>query len=333
MTSTHHGFRLLAVAVLAPLVLTIAGVLITAELAATGPPRIATHWGFAGAPNGFGSPYTYPILIAAISIALIVLLGGTSVLAAHRAPLTRVLKLLAITPIWITVLLGVGLGGALLEQRTVASVSHAQSPGFALLVGAVGATIISAASWFVLPRAQKSPTEAETVSVAPVQLADGERASWIRTTSASRPILFVFVGIGVILGAAEILVVTASGQQVWWFLIVPVVVLLILLSNLAFTVRIDSRGVRIRSVVGFPSISIPLDNLVSANVTDVLAFTQYGGWGLRFNLNGRLGIILRSGEALEVHRRKGLTVVITIDDATTAAGLVNALVKRRGLLA
>jgi hypothetical protein len=332
MTTAYHGFRILAIAVLAPLVLTIAAVLVTVELAATGPSRIATHWAFSGGPNGFGSPYTYPVLIAAMSVALIVLLGGSSVLAAHRAPLTRMLKLLAITPIWITVLLGVGLTGALLEQRTAASVSNAQNPTTALILGALGATVLAAGSWFLLPKAEKSPTEAETVGVAPVALADSERASWIRTASVSKSIMLVFVGIGVIIGAAEILVVITTEGQFWWFSIIPVVVLVILLSNLTFTVRIDSRGVRIRSVIGFPSVWIPLDNLESANVVDVLAFSQYGGWGVRWNLSGRLGIILRSGQALEIHRKKGLTVVITIDDATTAAGLINGLVKRRGTL-
>lgn len=328
MTSEHHGFRLLAVAVLAPLVVAIGAVLATIELAATGPSRIATHWGFSGGPNGYGSPYTYPILIAAISVALIVLLGGSSVLAAHRAPLTRVLKLLAISPIWITVLLGVGLAGALLEQRTTASVTHAQNPTVALVLGAVAATILAAGAWFLLPKAEKSPNDAETVDVAPVVLADGERASWIRTASASRSILLVFVGVGVLLGAAEILVVTTTEGQFWWFSFIPVVVLIILLSNLTFTVRIDSRGVRIRSVIGFPSVWIPLENLESANVVDVQAFSQYGGWGVRWNLSGRLGIILRSGQALEIHRRKGLVVVITVDDATTAAALINGLVQR-----
>jgi hypothetical protein len=333
MTSEHHGLRLLAVAVVAPLLLAIVGVLVTVELAATGPARIATHWGFSGQPNGFGSPYTYPVLIAAVSVAIIVLLGGTTVLAAHRAPFTVMLKVLGITPTWITVLLSVGLGGALLEQRTTASVSAAPNPGLALIIGAVAASVLAAAAWFLFPRAEKSPTEKDIVTVAPVQLADGERASWIRRTSASRTILAVFIAIGLVLGAAEILVLLSTAGQFWWFSFIPVVVLVILLSNLAFTVRVDSRGVRIRSVVGFPSIWIPLTNIESANVVDVLAFSQYGGWGVRFNLNGRLGIILRSGQALEIHRKRGIVVVITIDDATTAAALINGLVQQRAKVA
>jgi hypothetical protein len=332
MTTEHHGLRLLLVAVILPLVLMIAGVLVTVELAATGPARITTHWGLAGHPNGFGSPYTYPVLIAAVSVAIIVLLGGTTVLAAHRAPFTVMLKVLGISPIWITVLLAVGLGGALLEQRTAASVSNAPNPSFALIVGAVSASVLAAGSWFLLPKAEKSPTERDIITVPPVELATGERASWIRRAAASRTILLVFVGVGVLLGAAEILVLLSTEGQFWWFSFIPVVVLVILLSNLAFTVRIDSRGVRIRSVIGFPSIWIPITNVESANVVDVLAFSQYGGWGVRFTLNGRLGIILRSGQALEIHRKKGIVVVITVDDATTAAALINGLVQRRAKL-
>jgi hypothetical protein len=328
-TSGQHGFRLFTVAVLAPLAFAIAGVLVTVALAASGPARVATHWGFSGPPNGFGSPYTYPILIAVISVALIVLLGGSAVLAAHRSPLTGMLKVLAIAPLWVTVLLDVSLGGSLLEQRTSASVSTAANPALALVIGVVIASVLSVGAWFLLPKAVRSPAADEPVTVSPVLLADGESASWVRTTSASRGVLLIFVGIGVILGAAEILVVLSTGGRAWWFSIIPVVVLIILLSNLAFTVRIDSRGTRIRSVVGIPSISIPLRDMESARVIEVNALSQYGGWGIRWNLSGRLGIIVRSGQALEIHRRRGLIVVVTVDDATSAAGLINGLVQRQ----
>jgi hypothetical protein len=329
MTSAHHGFRMLATAVLAPLVVTIAAVLVMVQFAATAPARVATHWDTGNTPNGFGSPYTYPVIDATVSVALIGLLGGTLVLAAHRSATTVMIKVLAVTPVWISILLGVGLGGALLEQPTAASVAHAHNPWLPLLVGAVIASVVAVAGWFVLPKAVKSPADADIVKVAPVALAEGDRASWIRTASASRGILALFIGIIVLVAGCEVLVLVTSGGQVWWFLFVPVVVLLILLSNFAFTVRIDSRGVRIRSVVVLPSITIPLDNITSANVVDVQALAQYGGWGIRWNLGSRLGIILRSGEALEIHRRKGLVVVVTVDDATTAAALINGLVQRQ----
>ena len=45
MTSASHGFRMLFVAVIAPLILAVAAVAVALSLAATGPQRIVTHWG------------------------------------------------------------------------------------------------------------------------------------------------------------------------------------------------------------------------------------------------------------------------------------------------
>jgi hypothetical protein len=320
---------MLSVAILAPLALTVAGGLASLAIAAGAPARIATHWNAAGRIDGYGSPYTYPILIATICVPLIVLLGGTAVLVSHRSPVTVMIKILAVSTLWVSALISVGFTGALLAQPTPASVASAGSPALPLLVGAAIASLLSVGAWFVLPRAVRSPSDSELTNVAPVVLGNGERASWIRTASASHQIVWVFAAVGVVLGAADVLVVVTTAGAFWWFSFLPVVVLVILLSNLAWTVRVDARGVKIRSVLGVPSISIPLDNVEKAVVVDVNAFSQYGGWGVRFNLAGRIGIILRSGQALEVHRKTGLIVVITVDDATTAAALINGLVQQR----
>jgi Protein of unknown function (DUF1648) len=330
MSTASHGFRLFAVAILAPVVVTIVAVVVSLTLAASGPSRVATHWDAAGHIDGYGSPYIYPILMAAVSVAIITLLGGATVLSAHHHAVTPVIKLLAVTSLWVTVFLGIGFTGALLDQRTAADVTSAHGPALALIVGALIAAAVGVGAWFILPKGVRSP--AGTDPVAPVSLTESERASWLRTATASRRVIVGFVGIGLVLCAVEITVVLLSDGRLWWFAFVPIVALVIVLSNMTFTVRVDSRGVRIRSVLGFPSISIPLDNIVSADVVDVNAFSDYGGWGVRWNLGGRIGIILRSGQALEVRRRKGLVVVITVDDATSAAALVNGLVQRQAAL-
>jgi hypothetical protein len=81
--------------------------------------------------------------------------------------------------------------------------------------------------------------------------------------------------------------------------------------------------------IGLPTFRIPLAEIRSAAVTDVQPLSGYGGWGVRFGLNGRVGIILRAGEALEILRTKGHSLVVTVDDAISAAALVNALVEQR----
>jgi hypothetical protein len=92
---------------------------------------------------------------------------------------------------------------------------------------------------------------------------------------------------------------------------------------------VDARGVHLRSTLGIPTIMVPLAKITSADVIQVQAIAQYGGFGFRWGFNGRFGVILRSGEALEIHRDKGLSVVVTVDDATTAAALINGLVRQR----
>jgi hypothetical protein len=44
--------------------------------------------------------------------------------------------------------------------------------------------------------------------------------------------------------------------------------------------------------------------------------------------NGSFGIVLRAGEALQVTRRDGRRFTVTVDDAATAAALLEALSSR-----
>lgn len=53
---------------------------------------------------------------------------------------------------------------------------------------------------------------------------------------------------------------------------------------------------------------------------------DFGGWGLRLSVDGRVGVVLRTGEALQITRRKGRPFVVTVDDAETAAAVLSAQV-------
>ena len=57
---------------------------------------------------------------------------------------------------------------------------------------------------------------------------------------------------------------------------------------------------------------------------------EFGGWGIRFGRGRRLGIVMRSGEALDVQNRNGSALVVTVDDAATAAALLKAVAARSG---
>jgi hypothetical protein len=323
MNHSLYTARILVVTLIAPLILVGIALAVSFPLAAQLPARVVVHWDLAGRPNGYGSPFQFPIGLASVCLPLIAIFGGAVVLISHRGPLTPLAKLLAVTSIWVTVIVSVTFLGSLLDENAGADI------GAMLGLGLAAATIVAAGAWFVLPAGVRGVGGSVRPAVIPVTLAQGERASWIRTASLSAGMIWVIVGICVVIAAVTIVSTIATNGQYWWLSFVPVVVLLIALSNFAWTVRVDARGFRIRSVLGFPVVHVPLDQVTSADVIDVQAIAQYGGWGIRFALNGRIGVIVRSGEALEVHRRKGLDIVVTVDDATSAAALLNGLVERQ----
>jgi hypothetical protein len=325
MNHALYTARILIVALIAPLVIAGAALAWSFSLAAHLPARVVVHWDLAGHPNGYGSPFQFPIALASVCLPLIAIFGGAVVLMSHRGPLTPLSKLLAVTSTWVTLIVSVTFLESLLERNAGADIGVILAVAFAI------ATIVAAGEWFVLPPGVRGVGGGVRASVPPVSLAAGERASWIRTASVSAGMTWVVVAICVVIAAITIFSTIATGGQYWWFAFVPVIVLLVVLSNFAWTVRVDDRGLRIRSVLGIPVVRVPLDQVTSADVIDVQALSQYGGWGIRFALNGRIGIIVRSGEALEVHRRKGLDVVVTVDDASSAAALLNALVQRAGV--
>lgn len=328
MTSESHGFRVLLVAVIIPVIITIAAEIVLLVLAGQSPARVATHWGFSGQANGYGSPYTYPILMASIAVPVLALLGGGSVVVSHRSPMSPVIKLTAVAGVWMSTFLAILLIGSLLQQPTVASESAPHSPGVPLTIGIVVGLALAVGAWFVLPKAVPRVPASEREVTPAVSLAPDERATWIRTVSASRGVLLVLIGAVVLVGVAELLVVFLSGGRAWPIAFVPALLLIIVLIDFAWTVRVDASGVRIRSAAGVPRFSIAMSNIASASVVEVNALGEFGGWGIRWSLNGRLGIIMHSGTALEIHRHKGIDVVVTIADAKTAAALINGFVQR-----
>jgi hypothetical protein len=92
-----------------------------------------------------------------------------------------------------------------------------------------------------------------------------------------------------------------------------------------WVIRVDGTGLTIRSAIGWPRIRVPLNEVLRADVTQVRPLRDYGGWGLRVGRGGRIGVVLRSGDALLVQRTGGRSIAVSLDGAYTAAGLLNAL--------
>jgi glutamine cyclotransferase len=85
--------------------------------------------------------------------------------------------------------------------------------------------------------------------------------------------------------------------------------------------------VAVRGVLGWPRTQVPLTTITHADVEDVHPMA-YGGWGWRMRTD-RTAIVTSSGPGLVVHRSDGASLVVTVDGADEAAGVVNRLVDRR----
>ena len=71
-----------------------------------------------------------------------------------------------------------------------------------------------------------------------------------------------------------------------------------------------------------------IEEVEEAVVVQVNPLREFGGWGIRTGVGGRIGVVMRGGEALEVVRTGGRRVVVTVDDAATGAALLNTLAGR-----
>ena len=72
---------------------------------------------------------------------------------------------------------------------------------------------------------------------------------------------------------------------------------------------------------------MPLDTVAFADRSELRAFREFGGLGLRFRPGAR-AFVTRTGEALRVVQRDGTKTYVSMDDAEEVAAVLNTLVRR-----
>ncbi|GAA1674794.1 hypothetical protein [Streptomyces yatensis] len=151
---------------------------------------------------------------------------------------------------------------------------------------------------------------------------DSSRAVW-NGSQSSRWMLAVGVILGV--GLIALAVVDAEYRAVGLALLLAAAAFLV---TGAIKVTVSPRGVTVASaLVPFLRQNITMDRIerATARWTSPL---EIGGWGYRWKPGVR-AVSLRKGDALWLELTRGTRFVITIDDAQTAAELVNRYLARR----
>ena len=317
--------RIVVIGAVAPIVVAAVGIAIMLSWSAELPDPVAIHWNASGEPDGFGSLTGLALMIGGIAAGF----GAIVTLATLFQSAGVYTRTLLGSSVWLSTLITVGVVGSVHMQRGLADardVGDGAGIGLWLAGGAVGGLLLAVPAALLAPRATLvAHDEAATPALG---LAKQERAVWSRS-AAPQSLLFaaLFGGIFVMLGVVTV-TLAVSGEPYWSTLLIAVVLLPVAVGSSFWRVRVSSAGFTVRSLLGLPRFAVPNDQIESARVTQVSPLGDFGGWGVRWGSNGRIGVVVRSGEALEVSRKRGRTIVVTVEDAESAAALINGFRER-----
>ncbi|MGK5627790.1 DUF1648 domain-containing protein [Streptomyces sp. URMC 123] len=304
----------------APFVIALAALLTTyATLRERLPRRLATHFGAGGGADGYtGTEAFLTTLVALLAVGAVVFAVFTY--ATRTSPGAQ--RGLATGSFAVAALIAF-LGVATLPANAGADDPAAVTLPAGQIALAFAVPGAAAALGWLLAGAGAPPPPAErapSAAAARLPLADGEAAVWTRTVRAPAVPLVsaAVVALGVVLGctmgwdAASPTLATGAVCAVFT----------------GVRVTVDRRGLTVSSLLlPRPRTTIPLARVEEATVREIHPLGDFGGWGYRVR-PGASGWVLRSGTAVCVHLAGGKEFVVTVDDADTAAALLNTLAAR-----
>lgn len=341
MTSTHSTdaraytgprlHRLIAVAGGVPVLSAVVAAGLMLVWAPTLPDPIAIHWGANGQVDGYGPLWSVIALVLGITTAFagVVTLSLARMAAVAPPASGNQQRLLGAISVWMGVFLSIGIGGSVAMQRGLADAAAVGSVFAPMIAGAGIGLVLATLAWFVLPL-PASVADGSVPATEAMALTADERVSWSATVRPSSLILWILGGALVV--ATVVSVMGAAAGDGWVLWLSPGVLLVVLVVSIVcffWRVTVTAGGFSVRSAVGIVRVTIPLREIAAARVVTVSPMGDFGGWGWRVG-GSRTGIVVRAGEALEVERRSGRSLVVTVDDAATAAALIGGLVERRG---
>ncbi|MCM3661684.1 DUF1648 domain-containing protein [Georgenia satyanarayanai] len=320
-----HRRRAWALGVLVPVLVTAAAWLAVVRLLPRLPDPVAVHWGPTGAVDRTGSITELLVPMAVISGLSLLVMAALSVLTGRQAITRRLTLGLAVG---LSVLFAGMTLASVAAQVDVASATAAASPDGWLVASILAALLLGAVAGASAGADPALPATGSLAEGAPTAvLPEGQRAVWVRGVAGlGTTVTWVVVAVGAVGGVAPWLLGDTLVP-----LVVAVPLLALVLTMTTWQVQVDARGLTTRGTFGWPRIHVPAGEVERADVTTVRPFPDFGGWGLRTNVSGTVGVVIRSGEAVAVERSGGRRLVVTVDDAASGAALLNTYATRARL--
>ncbi len=321
--------RFVLIAVILPVVIVLSGLGAVLAALPTLPDPVATHWGPDGAPDGFGPVWLPLVLLAVSGLALPLLLALLTLPALRRGDRGFAYPFLGASALGLSAFLTVLIAVSTLRQAGVADAIDGPAiwmPVAVALPAGIGAGL---AGWFLQPRRRFAPTTVPPT--APATLVPGEQVLWRQRVTIARSGAIVLSSAGALMAVITVVtaVATTDVLALWITAGATALVVLAVATNTVFHVQVDEEALTVTSAAGWPRVRVPMEDVATAVAVHVEPMGEFGGWGMRWAPPGRFGIVLRAGEGIEVRRRSGKTVTVTVDDAGTGAALLNALASRR----
>jgi hypothetical protein len=280
------------------------------------PDPVARHWGARGTADGFSS--VDETLWLTVGLTLLVAAPMAVVAVVSRQPVTM-RRFLAGIAAWLTVFLTILMADSLRGQLDLVDPAQAPMPGPGILIGVVVGVAVGVAVASAARRQSETALASDPPPPSAVRRADpGRDLSW-RACPVGLDRVAVVVCVVAVLGLGTLTVVVS-----WWLASLTVLLVLLLSGMGRVTTWIDADGLVVR-MFGIRLLRVPLVEVAEADVVEVDPFWEFGGWGLRMDTAGRVGVVTRKGEALRVRRGDGTEVLVTVDGATEAASTLNTL--------
>ncbi len=279
------------------------------------PDPVAVHWDTQGV-DGTGS---LSVLVAAVTLLSLLCSAGAWALAflAGRDAITR--RMAIGFALGMATFLAGTLIGTLVIQRGLDSAWDSPSAVLPLTIAMLAGVLVGVAGAFAIRPDPHQPAARRDLRADAVPLPAGADVRWVRSvTSGGLSLTGALMGLGfavlgLITGAALILVPLGCGLG------------LLLATMSRFTVRVDAAGLAVHGAFGWPSLVIPADEILDAGTTEVSPLRDFGGWGYRVGRDGAIGIVVRTGEAIDVERTGGRRAVVTVDGAAEGARLLRTV--------
>ena len=299
-------------AIAIPLLLAVAGVVCAAFWASDLPPNIAEQWNSAGV----SSTTTIVGIVLYIAASSVLVAGFSLIVALKSQSVSGTAAFMAIGG-GLSIFITISLTGLMYDQRGNIQASDADGPPVGWIIAAAVIAILGAIAIATgLRRSSSAVSESKTAE----HSAQGPNSGGVYVATIANWLLVM------VLGVTGLSLLLAGGMIGSAILSVIGVFVLLSVFLAVWRVIVTPEQIHVFALIRLFSRKVPMREVRSIRQTTVRPFRDFGGYGLRSSVNGKaVGVIITSGDAIDIVTEAGKSTVITLPKAKEAVVAIEAI--------